>query len=71
MAIINTFTKCLDSPYLTLDPEAPQRVRGLLALAGDRLEAAQDLIGSAQPADQADAALIAYEAMFACIRALV
>ncbi len=39
MAIINTFQKCLDSPYLIEDKDAPARIGELLAKAGDRLEA--------------------------------
>src|SRR5271166_6429596 len=38
MAIINTFQKCLDSPYLIEDKDAPARIGELLAKAGDRLE---------------------------------
>ena len=70
MAIINTFQKCLESPYLFEDPEAPARVGGLLAAAGDRLEAAVN-IQTAGQGDPADASLLAYEAMFSCLRALV
>ena len=70
MAIINTFEKCLDSPYLKEDGDAPARVAHLLASAGDRLEAAVNIQTTGQ-GDPADAALLAYEAMFACIRALV
>lgn len=70
MAIVNTFPKCLESPYLFEDPEAPTRVGGLLAMAGDRLEAANNLNGSGQ-GDAADVVLLSYEAMFACLRALV
>lgn len=70
MAIVNTFAKCLESPYLFRDPEAPQRVGGLLEFASDRLEAAASLRDDPQ-SDPADIALLCYEAMFACIRALV
>lgn len=70
MAIVNTFSKCLESPYLFRDPEAPGRVAALLASAGDRLEAAANLQASPR-GDPADVALLSYEAMFACIRALV
>ncbi|HEV3122745.1 MAG TPA: hypothetical protein VGY53_12615 [Isosphaeraceae bacterium] len=70
MAIVNTFEKCMDSPYLFEDKEAPARVASLLALAGDRLEAAVNIQTSGQ-GDPADASLLAYEAMFSCIRALV
>src|SRR5262245_24701310 len=70
MAIINTFPKCLESPYLFEDKDAPARVAGLLAIAGDRLEAAANVLGTGQ-GDPSDASLLAYEAMFACLRALV
>lgn len=70
MAIVETFSKCLETPYLRLDPEAPGRVPNLLALASDRLDAAAALHGG-PPGDAADSVLLSYEAMFACIRALV
>ena len=70
MAIVNTFPKCLESPYLFEDAEAPKRVGGLLALAGDRLEAADNILRTGQ-GDPADASFLSYEAMFACLRALV
>lgn len=70
MAIINTFPKCLNSPYLFEDKDAPHRVGGLLALAGDRLEAAANILTAGQ-GDKADISLLSYEAMFACLRALV
>jgi uncharacterized protein (UPF0332 family) len=70
MAIINTFAKCLDSPYLANDPEAPARVGKLLATAADRLEAACNIQATAS-GDKADVTQLAYEAMFACLRALV
>ena len=40
MAIINTFQKCLESPYLVEDKDAAARIGELLAKAGDRLEGA-------------------------------
>ncbi len=64
MAIINTLQKCLDSPYLFQDPEAPGRVASLLKFAGDRLDAARKIQKSAKP-DPADIGSLAYEAMFA------
>jgi uncharacterized protein (UPF0332 family) len=70
MAIIDTFQKCLESPYLVEDPEAPNRIGALLASAGDRLEAAVNIQTTGQ-GEPADASLLAYEAMFACLRALV
>ncbi len=70
MAIINTLQKCLDSPYLFQDPEAPGRVVSLLQFAGDRLDAARKIQESAKP-DPADIGSLAYEAMFAALRALV
>jgi uncharacterized protein (UPF0332 family) len=70
MAIINTLKKCLDSPYLFADEAAPGRVAGLLAFAAGRLDAATRLHRSGQ-ADQTDVGLFGYEAMFACLRALV
>jgi uncharacterized protein (UPF0332 family) len=70
MAIINTLEKCLDSPYLFEDKEAPHRVGGLLAKAGDRLEAAVNIQTTGQ-GDPADISFLCYEAMFCCLRALV
>jgi uncharacterized protein (UPF0332 family) len=70
MAIINTIRKCLESPYLFEDKEAPNRVGGLLAKAGDRLEAAANLQATGQ-GDPADVCFLSYEAMFCCLRALV
>lgn len=69
MAIVNTFPKCLESPYLFEDKDAPNRVGSLLAMAGDRLEAAANILGG--QGDPADATFLSYEAMFACLRALV
>jgi uncharacterized protein (UPF0332 family) len=70
MAIVNTLEKCLDSPYLIRDDDAPLRVGGLLAIAGDRLEAAANINSSGQ-GDPADITFLSYEAMFSCLRALV
>ncbi|MGE3818199.1 MAG: HEPN domain-containing protein [Isosphaeraceae bacterium] len=70
MAIVNTLSKCLDSPYLFIDEDAPQRVGTLLSKAGDRLEAAANILNSGQ-GDAADATFLSYEAMFSCVRALV
>lgn len=70
MAIINTLQKCLESPYLFADSEAPNRIGGLLAKAGDRLEAAANIQSSGQ-GDLADVSFLSYEAMFCCLRALV
>lgn len=70
MAIINTLQKCLDSPYLFKDDEASERIPALLAKAADRLEAAANLQATGQ-GDPADISFLSYEAMFACLRALV
>ncbi len=70
MAIINTFSKCLESPYLFEDPDAPERVGDLLTYAGDWLEAAANIHANGQ-GDPADISQFSYQAMFACIRALV
>ena len=70
MAIVNTLKKCLDSPYLFEDKEAPTRIGGLLAKAGDRLEAAANIQMTGQ-GDAADVTFLSYEAMFCCLRALV
>jgi hypothetical protein len=70
MAIINTLHKCLDSPYLFADPDAPKLVGGLLVKAGDRLEAATNIKATGQ-GDPADINFLSYEAMFCCLRALV
>jgi uncharacterized protein (UPF0332 family) len=70
MAIINTLSKCLESPYLFEDKDAPLQIGGLLAKAGDRLEAAANIQSSGQ-GDPADVAFLSYQAMFCCLRALV
>ena len=70
MAIINTLQKCLNSPYLFEDKEAPNRIVDLLAKAGDRLEAAANIQTTGQ-GDPADVVFLSYEAMFSCLRALV
>jgi uncharacterized protein (UPF0332 family) len=70
MAIINTLQKCLESPYLFKDQDAPKLVGGLLAKAGDRLEAAANIRNTGQ-GDPADISFLSYEAMFCCLRALV
>jgi uncharacterized protein (UPF0332 family) len=70
MAIINTFQKCLASPYLFEDKEAPARIVELLAKAGDRLDAAVNIHSTGQ-GDPADIVFLSYEAMFCCLRALV
>ncbi len=70
MAIINTFPKCLDSPYLVADENASTRVGGLMTTAADRLEAAANINHSGQ-GDMADVSFLSYEAMFNCLRALV
>ena len=70
MAIINTLKKCLDSPYLFEDKDAPTRIGALLAKAGDRLEAAWNIHTTGQ-GDPADVSFLSYEAMFCCLRALV
>lgn len=70
MAIVNTLQKCLDSPYLFKDDEAHTRIAGLLAKAGDRLEAAANIQNTGQ-GDPADVSFLSYEAMFCCLRALV
>ena len=70
MAIINTLDKCLDSPYLFKDDEAPARIPSLLAKAADRLEAAANIQYTGQ-GDAADITFLSYEAMFSCLRALV
>ena len=70
MAIINTLQKCLESPYLFEDKDAPKLVGGLLVKAGDRLEAATNIKTTGQ-GDPADINFLSYEAMFCCLRALV
>ena len=70
MAIVNTFQKCLDSPYLFEDADAKTQVGTLLAKAGDRLEAAANIKNTGQ-GDPADIGFLSYEAMFCCLRALV
>jgi hypothetical protein len=70
MAIVNTFQKCLETPYLVEDKDAPDRIGELLAKAGDRLEGAVNINSSGQ-GDPADVVFLSYEAMFCCLRALV
>ena len=70
MAIVNTLKKCLESPYLFEDKEAPNRIGSLLAKAGDRLEAAANIHTTGQ-GDASDVTFLSYEAMFCCLRALV
>lgn len=70
MAIVNTFEKCLESPYLIADETAASRIGELLTKAGDRLEGAVNLWESDQK-DSADVLLLSYETMFCCLRALV
>lgn len=70
MAIINTLQKCLDSPYLVEDKDAPSRIVDLLAKAGDRLDGAVNIHTTGQ-GDPADVVFLSYEAMFCCVRALV
>jgi uncharacterized protein (UPF0332 family) len=70
MAIINTLQKCLDSPYLFEDKEAPSRIVDLLSKAGDRLDGAVNIHTTGQ-GDAADVVFLSYEAMFCCLRALV
>jgi uncharacterized protein (UPF0332 family) len=70
MAIINTFQKCLASPYLIEDKDAAAQIGELLAKAGDRLEASVNLQTTGQ-GDPADIVFLGYEAMFCCLRALV
>lgn len=70
MAIVNTFQKCLETPYLIEDKDAPDRIGELLAKAGDRLEGAVNIHSSGQ-GDPADIVFLSYESMFCCLRALV
>jgi uncharacterized protein (UPF0332 family) len=70
MAIINSLEKCLDSPYLRQDATAPEQVGGLIQFASERLELASALHRTPK-SDPADTVMLAYEAMFACVRALV
>ncbi|MFM7315602.1 MAG: HEPN domain-containing protein [Isosphaeraceae bacterium] len=70
MAIVNNLQKCMESPYLFEDKDAPGRVPALLNSAADRLEAATNIY-SFNKGDKADIIFLAYEAMFACMRALV
>ncbi len=70
MAIVNTLQKCLESPYLFRDDAAPARVPALLKLADDRLAAALAIQGL-EKHDPADVGALAYESMFASLRALV
>ena len=70
MGIINTFDRCLDSPFLFRDAGAPARAAGLQDQADDQLGAARDLLGGTKP-DPTDVGILAHAAMFAAIRALV
>jgi uncharacterized protein (UPF0332 family) len=69
MAIFQTFEKCLESPYLFADPDAPARVPPLIVQATSRLDAARNLW--AAKGDPGDVCLLAYESMFAALRAAV
>jgi len=53
MAITNTLKKCLESPYLFADAEAPGRVADLMAQARSRAEGAARLLAAENP-DAAD-----------------
>ena len=70
MAIVNTLKKCLETPYLFEDKDAPDRIGSLLAKAGDRLEGAANINATGQ-GDASDVTFLSYEAMFCCLRALV
>ena len=70
MAIVQTFEACLESPYLTRDDSAADRVGELLTKAADRLDAAATLAANPK-GDPTDLCLLCYEAMFCCLRALV
>ena len=70
MGIVNTLQKCLETPYFFEDKEAPARIPSLMALAADRLDAA-DNIHKHGSGDADDVTQYSYEAMFACLRALV
>jgi uncharacterized protein (UPF0332 family) len=70
MAIINTFQKCLESPYLVEDAEASGRTADLIARAVERLDLAERLHAVGQ-GDPADILYLSYEAMFQALRALV
>lgn len=69
MAIVSTFDKCLDSPYLFQDATAPGRVASLVSQSAARLEAAGRLQSAG--GDSGDVCLLSYESMFAALRALV
>ncbi len=70
MGIINTFEKCLDSPYLSRDETASALVKELLSKAAERIEAASKL-RDAPKSEATNIGLLCYEAMFCCLRALV
>ncbi len=53
MAITNTLKKCLESPYLFADAEAPGRVAELMGQARSRAEGAARLLSGEKP-DAAD-----------------
>lgn len=70
MPIHDTLERCLASPFLFADPEAPGRVADLLALADDRLGLVQGILDR-KAGELDDVNQYCYEAMFACVRALV
>jgi hypothetical protein len=70
MAIINTFDRCLESGHLRRDEGARERTGVLLEQARERLRLAAGL-AEGSPAQPGDAILLAYESMFASLRALV
>lgn len=70
MAIVDTFERCLKTPYLYADAEAPTRVPALIDQAQDRAALCASLLDHGA-GDPDDVNQYSYEGMLACIRALV
>ena len=72
MAIITTFEKCLESPYLFVDEQAPGRVAALVGQAQGRLELAEEVASkSSGGLESVEISFLSHQAMFFCLRALV
>ena len=69
MAIINTFEKCLESPYLFVDADAPARVESLVTQAQTQLGLAEEV--AQKSSDSVEVSYLSHQAMFCCLRAMV
>ncbi len=77
MAILNTWSKCLESPYLIVDNSARTEVGAKLAFAEDRIATVLDARSQAdgdakkKKGAEVDHLMMVYQAVFACLRALL